>query len=304
MNQVATLVVKAAASGDAAALARDAAGALAAAGARTAAPDWLAADHAADIAFDGVTADAARHALGQALAGAPVDLLCQPADGRRKAMLIADMDSTMITVECIDELADFAGLKPQVAAITEQAMRGALDFEAALKARVALLEGMDAGVLEQVYADRVRFMPGSAALVRTMAAAGAQTILVSGGFTFFTERVAAHLGFAMHRANQLQLTDGRLAGTVCEPVVTADTKLATLRRERDGRSLSPAAVVAVGDGANDIPMLREAGLGVAYHAKPRAREAADATIDHNDLTALLYFQGYRRDDIVGSEAPS
>ncbi len=200
----------------------------------------------------------------------------------------------MITVECIDELADFAGLKTQVAAVTEAAMRGELDFAAALDARVALLAGMDAGMIDRCRSERVRAMPGAATLVRTMRATGARTVLVSGGFTVFAEPVAAEIGFDIAIANRLDVADGVVTGTVARPIVDAATKVATLERERAALGLAPEAVLAVGDGANDIPMIRAAGLGVAYYAKPRTAAAAAARIDHGDLTALLWAQGIPR----------
>jgi phosphoserine phosphatase len=229
-----------------------------------------------------------------------VDAVVQPAVGRAKQLLVADMDSTMITVECIDELADYAGIKPQIAAVTERAMRGELDFEGALDARVALLRDLDAGVIDRCYTERVRLMAGAPELIQTMRAKGARTVLVSGGFTVFADRVAAAIGFDRAVSNTLEIADGRLAGTVARPIVGAATKLETLIAERDALGLPATAVLAVGDGANDIPMIEAAGLGVAYHAKPKTAEAAGARIDACDMTALLYAQGYARKDwIVG-----
>ena len=214
-----------------------------------------------------------------------------PAVGRRKKMLIADMDSTIIDVECIDELADFAGLKPQVAAITEAAMRGDLDFEAALIARVALLKGLPEEDLERCYAERVRLNPGARTLVQTMAALGAETALVSGGFSFFSARVAASAGFATHQANALMVAGGVLTGEVGRPILGREAKLTALGRIATAVGLSSAEVLAVGDGANDLDMVRAAGLGVAYHAKPTLAEAAGARLEHSDLTAVLALQG-------------
>ncbi|MFO1210727.1 MAG: phosphoserine phosphatase SerB [Amaricoccus sp.] len=214
-----------------------------------------------------------------------------PAAGRRKRMLIADMDSTIIGVECIDELADFAGLKAEVAAITERAMRGEIGFEGALVARVALLKGLPERDLERCYAERVRLNPGARVLVRTMAALGAVTALVSGGFSFFTERVAAAAGFGYQQANTLLAEGGRLTGEVGRPILGREAKLAALRRLAGEAGIEPAAVVAVGDGANDLDMVRAAGLGVAYHAKPALAAAAGARLDRSDLTALLALQG-------------
>jgi phosphoserine phosphatase len=212
-----------------------------------------------------------------------------PVAGRRKRLLIADMDSTIIGVECIDELADFAGLKAEVAGITEAAMRGELDFDAALIARVALLKGLPAAALERCYAERVRLNPGARTLVRTMAALGAETALVSGGFSYFSERVAAEAGFARHQANRLVVADGLLTGEVERPILGREAKLAALESLSAGTGL--AAAVAVGDGANDLDMVRAAGLGVAYRAKPALAEAADARLEVSDLTALLALQG-------------
>jgi phosphoserine phosphatase len=219
------------------------------------------------------------------------DLNIVPVAGRRKRLLIADMDSTIIGVECIDELADFAGLKDQVAAITERAMRGDLDFEAALVARVAVLKGLPAGVLARCYDERVRLNPGARTLVRTMAALGADTGLVSGGFSFFTERVAAAAGFAWHQANDLLVAHGHLTGDVARPILGRAAKRAALEAAAGRGGFGPDSVVAVGDGANDLDMVRTAGLGVAYRAKPALAAAADARLEHSDLTALLALQG-------------
>ncbi|MEO7168896.1 MAG: phosphoserine phosphatase SerB, partial [Sphingomonas sp.] len=249
----------------------------------------------ADILF-GLSPDAARKALEGVLDG--VDVVVQAAQGREKKLLVADMDSTMITIECIDELADYAGIKPQIAAVTEAAMRGELDFESALDARVALLKGLDEGVIAQCLAERVTIMPGAVALIRTMKARGATTILVSGGFTRFAEPVAETIGFDRAIANRLEIADGALSGLVAKPIVGSDTKERTLLEAAADLGLPPEATLAVGDGANDLAMIRRAGLGVAYHAKPIVAAAAAARIDHNDLTALLYAQGISRKDWV------
>jgi phosphoserine phosphatase len=208
------------------------------------------------------------------------------------------MDSTMIAVECIDELADYAGRRAEVAAVTERAMQGDLRFEDALAERVALLAGLDEDVIARCHAERVRITPGALPLVRTMKSKGALAILVSGGFTLFADKVASEIGFDRAVANRLDMVGGRLAGTVAAPVLGAEAKLGALRDALAERRLDPSRALAVGDGANDIPMLREAGLGVAYHAKPAAAEAADARIEHCDLTALLYAQGYSREEWV------
>jgi phosphoserine phosphatase len=221
---------------------------------------------------------------------AGVDIVVQPREGRRKRLLVADMDSTMIMVECIDELADYAGVKAEVAAVTERAMRGELDFAAALDARVALLKGLDERTIDACRAERVRLTPGAGTLVRTMRGHGARTLLVSGGFSRFAGPIAEEIGFDAFLANELLIETGQLTGKVARPIVDADGK----RRALADAGVPIAATLAVGDGANDIPMLRAAGLGIAFHAKPAVAAAADARIDSNDLTALLYAQGYRQ----------
>lgn len=249
--------------------------------------DWIDAGDALDLRVSGGAG--LRAALEASLAG--IDVILQSADAvRRRMLLVADMDSTMIQCECIDELADYAGLKPQVAAITEAAMLGRLDFAEALRARVALLAGMPVETLEECRRERVRLMPGAAALVRTMRGWGARTLLVSGGFTAFTAPVATEIGFDSQQANVLLVEHGRLTGRVAEPIVDAATKRAALL----GAGVDPALALAVGDGANDIPMIEAAGLGMAYHAKPKAAAAADAAVRFGDLTVLLRAQGVRR----------
>lgn len=238
----------------------------------------------------------ARAALEGLLPG--VDVVVQAAAHRRRRLLVADMDSTMITVECIDELADYAGIKTEIADVTERAMRGELDFAEALDARVALLKGLDANAIDRCLAERVWLMPGARALVRTMRANGAYTLLVSGGFTRFAEPVAAEIGFDESRSNELLIEGDRLAGTVAKPIVDSATKEASLLDAAASRGIALADTLAVGDGANDIPMLEAAGLGIAYRAKPATAAAADARIEANDLTALLYVQGYPRKDWV------
>ncbi len=262
---------------------------------------WLAPGVAADIPFVApagtdmrVLADTVRAALD----GAPVDVVAQPRRDRRKQLFLADMDSTMIGQECIDELADLVGLKDKVAAITERAMRGELAFEPALRERVALLAGLAGDVAERLIAERITLTPGGPALVRTMRANGAYTALVSGGFTVFTGPISRMIGFHEHRSNLLLLEDGRLAGRVAEPILGKEAKLASLIELRQRHGLSRAQTMAVGDGANDLDMLGEAGLGVAFRAKPAVAAAAHARIDRADLTALLYAQGYRRDEFV------
>lgn len=256
---------------------------------------WIEPGEAFDVVFTGDAA-AVRAALEAATGES--DVIVQRAAGRAKRLLISDMDSTMITVECIDELADYAGIKAEVAAVTERAMRGELDFEAALDSRVALLRDLDAAVIERCHVERVRIMPGAKALVRTMKANGARTLLVSGGFTLFADRVAAEIGFDHALANTLNVAEGRLAGTVARPIVGAAAKREALIAEAAAMGIGLDAALAVGDGANDIAMIEAAGLGVAYHAKPRTAAAADARIDKGDLSALLYAQGYPRADWV------
>lgn len=240
----------------------------------------------------------AREAIRTALPGLPLDILVQPAAGRRKKLFLADMDSTMIGQECIDELADAVGLKAHVSAITERAMRGEIAFEPALRERVALLKGLPADVVERMIAERITFTSGGKALVRTMRKAGAYTALVSGGFTVFTGPISAAIGFDMHRSNTLVIEDGRFAGAVADPILGREAKRETLIDLRTARGLSATETLAVGDGANDLAMLGEAGLGVAFRAKPIVAEAAHARIDHTDLRTLLYAQGYRDEEIV------
>ena len=236
--------------------------------------------------------------LRTVLAGLPVDVVVQPAAGRAKRLFLADMDSTMIGQECIDELADLVGLKEHVSAITERAMRGEIAFEPALRERVALLKGLSASVVDDVIDRRITLTPGGRELVRTMKARGGYTALVSGGFTLFTARIGSMIGFHENRANLLEIEDGLFAGTVREPILGREAKRETLVELRQRFGLSAAETMAVGDGANDLAMLGEAGAGVAYHAKPKVAEAAAVRIDHGDLSALLYMQGYARTDFV------
>ncbi len=241
---------------------------------------------------------AAREAILSAMPGAPMDVIVQPAAARRKKLFLADMDSTMIGQECIDELADAVGLKAHVSAITERAMRGEIAFEPALRERVALLKGLPADVVESMIGERITLTPGGKALVRTMRRAGAYTALVSGGFTVFTGPISARIGFDMHRSNTLIIENGQFAGLVADPILGREAKRETLIELRDARGISASETLAVGDGANDLAMLGEAGLGVAFRAKPIVAEAAHARIDHTDLRTLLYAQGYRDEDIV------
>ena len=258
-------------------------------------PEWVEADRACDFLMAG-DPRLARQALEGLIPG--IDVIVQPKAGRRKRLLVADMDSTMIGQECIDELADYVGRKAEVAAVTEAAMRGELDFAAALDARVALLEGLDDAMIDRCREERMRVTPGARTLVRTMAAQGAHSVLVSGGFTRFAGPVAAEIGFAEVRANVLGIAGEKLTGLVAKPIVDAEAKKQALIDAAVERGIPLCETLAVGDGANDIPMVRAAGLGVAYHAKPALAAAADARIEANDLTALLFAQGYGRNDWI------
>jgi len=272
--------------------------ALAAALPLAGAPDWLAPGAACDLPLAGADWQAAEAAARQAIGGAAIDVLVQPPRGRRKRVLVADLESTIIENEMLDELADFIGRLSQVAEITRRAMNGELDFAAALAERVGLLKGLPASLLDDA-ASRIRLMPGARALVATLRAAGVRTALVSGGFTVFAERVAGELGFERVVANRLEIADGRIAGTVRAPIVTGETKCDTLLGLAKECALSRSATLAVGDGANDAAMLAAAGLGIAFRAKPAVAAAARWRVDHADLTALLYAQGYRAGEIVG-----
>lgn len=251
--------------------------------------DHLETDVAADVHFIG-NAALVRATLEHSIRR--TDVIVQKTAERRRKLIIADMDSTMITVECIDELADYAGIKPQIAEVTEQAMRGEIDFETALRSRVALLAGLDAGVIEKCLTERVVVMAGAKALVRTVKAHGGMAVLVSGGFTKFAEPVAREIGFDRAIANELGITNGQLNGTVVGPIIGAETKRGTLMNMLSAAGWHERDALAVGDGANDILMIEAAGLGVAYRAKPKTAAAAAARIDHGDLSALLYAMGY------------
>lgn len=254
---------------------------------------------AADLFAEAGDARKLEATLRQALDGAPVDIIVQPAATRRKRLFLADMDSTMIGQECIDELAAYVGLKEKVSDITERAMRGELEFEPALRERVALLKGIALGVVDEIIAKSITLTPGGSALVRTMRANGGYAALVSGGFTVFTGPISRTIGFDEHRSNILLSEGALLSGLVAEPILGKQAKLDALIELRTRFGLPDEATLAVGDGANDLAMLGEAGLGVAYRAKPAVAAAADARLDHADLTALLYAQGYRGDEIVG-----
>ncbi|MFC3053391.1 phosphoserine phosphatase SerB [Kordiimonas pumila] len=268
-------------------------------GSRDAKPTILSEGIAIDYIAEFSSLEEAKHQLIETLNGiSGLDWCLQPALNRKKKLLLADMDSTMITVECIDELADFMGLKEKVAAITEAAMRGELNFEAALIERVALLEGLTEAQLAECYAGRINLMDGAKALVRTMRKNGAYTALVSGGFTYFTGKVAEAIGFHMNRANILEMDNGKLTGTVAMPICGANTKLETLKALAAEHKLGKHEIMAVGDGANDIPMIEAAGLGVAYHAKPKTQAAATCSVKYGDLRTLLYYQGYTDAEIT------
>ncbi len=292
MDLVVTLIAASGASLDSstADAARRALGAL---GARAGATDWLEPGKACDIPFTGTDPAKAQSAVRAALDGAELDLLAQPASGRRKRLLVADMDATMTVGETIDDLASLAGIGPEIAAITASAMRGELDFPSALRRRVALLQGLPESALLKVR-DAMKPMPGARMLVATMKKHGAHTVLVSGGFDVFTSHARGLIGFDESHGNRLEVAGGKLTGRVLDPILGRDAKLETLKQAAASCGIPLSDAVAVGDGANDLGMVKAAGLGVAFHAKPVVAEAAGARVDRGDLTSLLYMQGYRR----------
>ena len=262
----------------------------------THAPSWLHPDKAVDLLLD---EDQVLQAT-KCLENRPMDFGVMPVENRRKMLLIADMDSTMIGQECIDELAAEVGLKDKVSAITAAAMRGDISFEPALRERVALLKGLPVSVVDDVIANRITLTPGGKTLVATMKKHGAYTALVSGGFTAFTQKIAKEIGFDENRANVLNQVGGALDGTVAEPILGREAKVSALESMARKRGISPEDAIAVGDGANDLGMIKRAGLGVAIHAKPTVAAEADVRIEYNDLSALLYLQGYKKQDWVNS----
>ncbi len=261
--------------------------------------DWLAEREACDLFIDSLrsAADIAEQAR-DALSGTAIDTVCTSIEGRRRKLLISDMDSTVIDQECIDELGDAIGVGSQIREITAAVVNGDISFSDALRKRLALMIGMERRLLKSVYEDRISLKAGARTLVQTMRHHGAFCILVSGGFSFFTRRIAERIGFHDHQGNKLAFEDGKLTGQVLEPILGRSAKLNTLRRLCDEKGLEPSDVLALGDGANDIKMIKAAGLGVAFHGSDSLRKQANACIDHGDLTALLYIQGFRKSEFV------
>ena len=270
-------------------------------------PDWLSGGEACDISFGGPDLKVAKNAVLDILVDEGVDFFAQRIEGRRKKFFIADMDSTIVTSETIDELAVHAGKGPEIAAITKRSMQGELDFTEAVHERVAMLKGLEVSTFDKTLAE-TNLSPGAETLVRTMAANGAFTVMVSGGFENFAGPIAGLVGFNEHRANRFEIEDGRLTGRVIEPILGPDAKLDTLMTLASERSIPMSETLAIGDGANDVPMIRAAGLGIAYHGKPVTRDAvlnpiegtSGACIDHAGLTAALFFQGYRSSEFTGA----
>jgi phosphoserine phosphatase len=268
------------------------------AGATVIGMDWLSPDEAVDLFFSGASPAVINPLLGNSMRQLQIDSFAWSQASRKARMLVADMDSTMIEVECIDELAAALGLKDQIAPITEAAMSGQIDFEEALRARVRLIAGLEVEQMARIREQRLSYSPGAKILVATMKKAGATTLLVSGGFTYFSDSVARGLGFDEARANCLEIKKGRVTGRLIRPILTASSKRSALIEVRDGRGIPSDQTLAIGDGANDIAMMEEAGLGIAYHAKATTAAAADARIDFAGLEAALFFQGYRRSEFV------
>jgi len=259
----------------------------------------LSENEAIDLAFDGTDkAQEIHRDIPGLLSNVKIDWCLQSIKNRKKKLLLADMDSTIITVECIDELADFAGIKDKVSEVTEAAMRGEIDFIGALESRVALLKDLPESALKRCFDERVKLTEGARTLIQTMKSNGAYTALVSGGFTFFTSRIQVITGFDMHRSNELEIIDGLLTGKVVPPICDAGTKLESLKQLKNDLKLSVEQIVAIGDGANDIPMIDAAGLGVAFHAKEKTQNAADTAINHTSLETLLFYQGFRRSEFI------
>ncbi|MFM2044102.1 MAG: phosphoserine phosphatase [Pseudomonadota bacterium] len=297
LPHVLTLVADPAVAGLTEAQAKTARAALADLGAATAPADWLSPGAACDIGFDRLDTDQAQAAAAQALAGVPVDIVAQAVAGRRRSVLVADMESTIIRQEMLDELGELVGARDRIAGITARAMNGELDFKAALRERVGLLAGLPATVLTEMIG-RITLMPGAESLIATLVRHGVRCALVSGGFKTFTAHVRDRLGFHEDQANDLEVAEGRLTGRPVEPILDKDAKLQALIRIAATHQVPLTDTITVGDGANDLPMLQAAGLGVAYHAKRAVAAQVRARIDHGDLTALLYLQGYREDEIV------
>jgi len=297
MQYVLTLTANPAAPSLNAAAVAEAEEALRSNGLSTGTADWLSPEVAVDLPFDGTVAEDLANTLRSTLSSLAADVNLQPSAGRRKRLLIADMDSTVITSESLDDLANYAGIGDKIAPITARAMRGELDFEEALKERVAMLAGHPSSLLDRLLSE-VEVTQGAQALVATMRRDGAYTALVSGGFTSLTGPVRERLGFHTDRANTLNVTDGCFTGTVGEPILGRDAKLVALNNFCTELGIDPANAVTVGDGANDLAMLQAAGMGVAFRGKPAVREAAGFRIDHGDLSGLLYLQGYKKSEFA------
>ncbi len=271
--------------------------------ATTGAVDWLADREACDLFIESPLgavdiAEQARDALSGTAPGTAIDAVCTSIEGRRKKLLVSDMDSTVINQECIDELGDAIGVGSRVREITTAVVNGDISFSDALRRRMVLMQGMERGLLDSVYEERISLQSGARTFVQTMRRHGAFCILVSGGFSFFTRRIAERIGFHDHRGNQLAFEDGKLTGQVLEPILGRSAKRNTLLRLCAEKGLEPSNVLAVGDGANDIKMIEAAGLGIAFHGSDSLRKRANACIDHGDLTALLYIQGFRKSEFV------